>query len=70
MTSPVILKPLAMAKDLAYPMILVMNTQQAGQMYLFQKGAKAEPVGAGRRDAVAELLLRAQRKWGGNTARI
>ena len=70
MTSPVILKPLAMAKDLAYPMILVMNTQQAGQMYLFQKGAKAEPVGAGRRDAVAELLLRAQRKWGGSTARI
>jgi CRISPR-associated protein Cmr1 len=70
MTSPVILKPLAMARDLAYPMILVLNAPEAGQMYLFQQGAKTEPVTAGRRDGIAELILRAQQKWGGSTARI
>jgi len=70
MTSPVILKPLAIAKDLAYPMILAMNAPGPGQMYLFQKDAKTEPVAAGRRDGIAELILRAQRKWGGSAAQI
>jgi CRISPR/Cas system CMR-associated protein Cmr1 (group 7 of RAMP superfamily) len=70
MTSRVILKPLAMANDLAYPMILVLNAPEPGQLYLFQKNADAQPVPSGRRDAVAELLLRAQRKWGGSVARI
>lgn len=66
MASPVILRPLAISNDQALPVILVLNARKPGTLQLFEAKAADDEgtfVQSGPRNAVAELISRAQSKW-------
>ena len=70
MASPVILRPFAASKDLAYPVILLMNSPGPQQLYLYEKGGRTQPVTGGIRNSLSELLNRAHDRWGAGTMAI
>ena len=69
MASPVILRPLAISKDQARPSILLLNSRKPGQLYLHE-GTSSLAVPDGRRNAIEELLSRAEGRWNVKRERI
>ena len=68
MASPVILRPFAISREQALPLILVLNAETR-PLHLHD-GRSSLPVNAGRRNAIDELVRKAQDRWQASATRI
>jgi len=68
MASPVILRPFAISKEQALPLVMVLNAP-TGDLYL-HGGETPVEVGFGHRKAIQELIGRAQDRWNATPVRI
>jgi CRISPR-associated protein Cmr1 len=64
MASPVIIKPWAVSDREAVPLLVALNAVAPVELRLLQKNAETKPVSIGGRDAMDELVHRAESEWG------
>jgi CRISPR-associated protein Cmr1 len=69
MASPVILRPFAISKQQALPCVVVLSALKPRSLHLFQ-GKSSRQVTAGGRDAIAELIRRAEARWQTSQVRL
>ncbi len=70
MASPVIIKPWAISDREAVPLLVALNAPAPTELRLLQKGADPKSVAIGVRDAVDELVHRAESEWGVRAMKI
>lgn len=63
MASPVILKPWPVSDHEAVPLLAVLNASVPSELVLFEDGKDPRGVSLGQRDAVDELVRRAESLW-------
>jgi CRISPR-associated protein Cmr1 len=63
MTSPIIIRPFAVAFERARPVVLILNAPEPSDLYLFRSKKPKFSVTAGTRDAIKELISRVQNRW-------
>jgi hypothetical protein len=64
MASPVILKPWAVSEREAVPLLLALKAPEPKNLVLTEKDAEDKPVTLGARNAIDELVRRAESQWG------